>query len=90
MIYKYCLPGHTGETFARMPRGARLLHVHEQYGELIVWALVDPDARPCNRSFAVVGTGQTHPTELFIHPYVGTAHIGPFVWHVFDLGETEP
>ena len=33
------------------------------------------------RGFAIIGTGHDVPSGA---EYVGTAHVGPFVWHVFE------
>jgi hypothetical protein len=50
----------------------------------MVWALVYPDAPKVLRRLRVYGTGQPcELTEQHEH-YVGTVHLGVFVWHVFD------
>lgn len=68
-----------------MPEGAYVLHVDSQRGEICIWALVRPEARTVRRVFHVRGTG--HPTDgLTPILYLGTVHMGPFVWHVFDGG----
>lgn len=70
-----------------MPEGAELLHVHEQYGSLALWALVIPTGqRTVSREILIRGTG----TPIWTQPYVGTAVCahGALVWHVFDGGET--
>lgn len=40
-----------------MPRGAKVLSVHEQFGNICMWADVDTEADKENRSFYVYGTG---------------------------------
>ena len=69
----------------RMPRFARPLHAGEQGGNLCVWAMVDPTREAVTRRFRVCGTGNPCPDDA--SRYVGTATVGPFVWHVFDEGE---
>lgn len=71
-----------------MPRGAVLLSVAEQYGEIVVWAWVDPDVPMVTRNLYVVGTGSPadHIADL---PFVGTVVMmsGTLVLHIFDGGE---
>ena len=80
-IWKFQLT--IGEPVAAMPRGAQILTVHEQYGEVCLWALVDPDAPTEDRRFHIVGTG--HPSA-HLKNYIGTAQVagGALVWHVFE------
>ncbi len=66
-----------------MPAGAVVLHVGIQHRILTLWALVDPDAAPSIRRFAVVGTGRPAP-EDHEGRHVGTVIEGLFVWHVFE------
>jgi len=68
-----------------MKQGAQILNVHEQGGDITIWAMVDPDAEIAKRDFAVWGTGHLHSKDP--EGFVGSVLIGPFVWHVFDLGE---
>ena len=84
-VWKYSL--HLGERVElAMPKGARVLDVHEQGRELCLWALVD-DTRPLEqRVFAIYGTG--HPlAEQLVHKHVGTIHVTELalVWHVFEI-----
>ena len=68
-----------------MPVAARVLHVHEQGGIPTLWALVDDlDGTPIERrKFRIVGTG--HGDVEATDVYVGSAHCGAFVWHVFEV-----
>ena len=90
-IWKFVVAGAPGciESVV-MPMGAKLLHAHEQDGGIRVWAEVDPDAPRVRRLIGVAGTGWSD-TDLLTEgrPYIGTVHIGPFVWHLFDGGESE-
>lgn len=80
-IWKYDVP--LQDVFELpLPKGASVLTMREQYGELKLWALVDPAAPIEARSFAIVGTGNPAPDETQ-GTYLATAQCGPFVWHLF-------
>lgn len=68
-----------------MPVGAELLKVDMQHGELMLWALVDPDAPKETRIVGVAGTG--HPIEQPIVRHINTffMHDGDFVFHAFEV-----
>jgi hypothetical protein len=96
-IWKYEL-AETDVQMVSMPKGAVLLSVAGQpmteRGNTIrsgvfpmLWASVDPDAPKVDRVIAVVGTGNPGP-ELGDGVFVGSAICPPFVWHVFDGGES--
>lgn len=73
-------------TTLTMPKGSKILKVHEQDGKICLWALVDTETRKAeDRSFIVVGTGHTLPNEEL--EYVGSTHHdgGTFVCHVFEV-----
>lgn len=61
-----------------------VLHVGIQGGVVCVWIIVDPDS-PVEETCHLVlrGTGHPLPDECSKANYVGTVHLGPFVWHVF-------
>jgi hypothetical protein len=83
-IYKYLVPTAGASQEILMPKGAQLIHVNEQGGDILIWAIVEPDAPKVWREIDVVGTGW----ELHrIGKHIGTAHCGTFVWHVFDTGD---
>lgn len=79
-IWKF--PLKVGANVLTMPVGADLLHVHAQNDEPTLWALVDPDAPTEQRLVHVFGTGW-HMGIKSENKYIGTAHCGEFVWHVF-------
>ncbi len=83
-VYKY--PISTAAACASMPEGARILHVAEQGGGICLWGLVDVARPEVMRYFSVYRTGEGPPRGRD-EVYLGTAHCGPFVWHVF---ETQP
>ena len=66
----------------KLPVGARILTVHEQNDEVVIWALVDPKAPLETRRFNIHPTGYSEVSGL--ETYIGTVHIGSFVWHVFE------
>jgi len=66
-----------------MPAGARILHVAEQFGDLCLWALVDPDAPKETRVIAICGTGHPAPDD---GRHIGSVmlHGSALVFHVFE------
>lgn len=86
-IWKYILP-LTAKQIVFMPRGARILTVQIQEGNICLWAIVDTDNGNEERRFAIVGTGAPNeiPTDS---TYIGTCQDGAFVWHVFEYTETK-
>jgi hypothetical protein len=81
-IWKYTLPVED-TAILYMPPGAEVLTIQSQGGVLCLWAYVDTelDGREV-RLFHIRGTG--NPLLGNEGTYVGTAQIGPFVWHVFE------
>lgn len=86
-IWKYQLdrsmPDEVGIVKINIPAGAQFLTVHEQDGGVYMWALVDGEHPLMPYEFYVTGTGWTLPEGCQITNYLGTAHVPPFVWHVF-------
>jgi hypothetical protein len=71
------------DTFAvAMPAYARILHVGEQRGFLCMWAELDNQSELEVRTFHVRGTGNPFTGEE--GTYIGTAQVGPYVWHVYE------
>lgn len=64
---------------------AMILHVHEQFGAMCLWAAVNPDAPVVKKKFAVIPTGRVD-IELAEMDYIGTVHMqgGSLVFHVFQ------
>lgn len=65
-----------------MPKGAKLLSVGNQKGNLCLWYSVDTDMPNEDRVIEIVGTGNS--VEPRSRDFIGTAVIDPFVWHVFE------
>lgn len=81
-IWKYDFQIKDGEQRQSIPRDAQVLTVAEQNGLLCAWALVVPGRQLEQRVFRIHGTGHpVDPNDI----YLGTAHIAPFVWHLFEV-----
>lgn len=82
-IFKYPLAVTAERQTIRIPAGGRIVCLHEQYGLPTLWAEIPASEvdRLDERGFLVVATGQPIPWG---YSYVGTAHCGPYVWHVYE------
>ncbi len=80
-IHKYPLRVQEGLQQVSMPMGAVIRFVANQGDVLTMWAEVDRRLPMTPVSICVVGTGWPIPNDHTV--YVGTAGIGPFVWHVY-------
>jgi hypothetical protein len=67
-----------------MPKGAKILDVQEQHGEVCLWVLVNPMADTENRNFVAYRTG--FPLDEEYGTYIGTCLLsgGDLVLHVFE------
>jgi hypothetical protein len=87
-IYKYRLKLTENGIFqTTMPKDAKILSCQLQNDEPTIWAIVKDENDTCQRRFAFIGTGWPLG-EKFDAVYISTLQMPPFVWHVFDLGET--
>ncbi len=82
-IWKYALEV-TDLQIIRLPFGARPLGVQLQFGEPMLWAMVDPSAPLEARSIVTLGTG--NPFSGIAGEYLGTYQLtgGALVFHVFE------
>lgn len=87
-IYKYQMGyidfGGTKKSF-EMPWSSKIIHVDNSIDiphSLVLWALVDTNARTEIRHFEVVGTG--HPVPEF-STYIGTIRDEFLVLHLFEV-----
>ena len=71
----------------QMPRGAEILTVAEQDGNITLWAAVDPEEELVFRNLTVLSTGRSCGEEVFNLPFLGTVFLGVYVFHIFDEGE---
>ncbi len=87
-IWKYTLPV-TSHPILPMQKGAKVLSVDVQHGEIQVWALVDPEAPKELRRFRVASTGNAVGEEIESLRFIGTVQMGDLVWHIFVHPEAE-
>ena len=68
-----------------LPKGAEILSVREQFGEIFMWVLVDSGAEKEKRKFGCFGTGQDIPDLPM--KFLGSAQLknGALVFHVFEI-----
>jgi len=86
-IYKYQLEIQDYQE-VRLPQGAEILTVQEQYGIPCLWARVNTEeSRVTHRTIAMHGSGHemSQPT-VEAEKYIGTfqIHSGSLVFHVFE------
>lgn len=70
-----------------MPKDAVILSVQDQFGEVMMWAIVDTEASNEDRVFFIYGTGHKYPdTPKLKLTYITTFQQdgGNYVWHVFE------
>ena len=80
-IWKYVLRPHGS---IQMPKGAVVLTAQEQYGEVVIWAWVNPEeTEMVERKFLTPGTG--HQIEEGALQYISTVQIDGLVFHVFEV-----
>jgi len=70
-----------------LPKGAKILSVHDQAGVVCLWALVDPDKRRERRVIELSCTGGTVRSKDDDRKFIGTVVSGIFVWHFFERVE---
>lgn len=82
-IWKFPLAMRPGQ-IVQMPSDAKLLHVALQFGELQLWAIVEPTNGTVNRMIFCVATGAPMPTGPI--SYLGTTQHddGAFIFHWFE------
>ena len=84
VIWKYVLE-EVSQQVISLPKGAEILTVQVQRGELCLWARVDQNAAKVGQNIAIHGTGHDLPEN--IGEYIGTyqKHGGVLVFHVFKV-----
>ncbi len=84
-IWKFTVPPVDTSRIS-MPDGARVLSVHVQQGDILLWAEVDPDAATSLRRFRLIGTGHVLPADER-RRFIGTILIRgvSLVFHLFEL-----
>jgi len=66
----------------QMPEGAEILSVGFQGSKLMLWALVDIEARLTDRIIIVRGTGHNIRSKNLL--FIGTTFMDSLVFHVFE------
>ena len=72
----------------RIPEGSQVISVQEQFGQLVLWAVVDTEAEPESRVIVVFFTGQSMEGVLAIRHLGTVLRSTGLVVHVFE--EAEP
>ena len=80
-IWKFVLKDASPQQL-RMPFNSEVVHVAEQNGFVCLWVMVQTDDCIVSRTFSLYGTGHQIPADAV---YRGTAHVGSFLWHVFEI-----
>ena len=84
-IYKYKLLA-TDTQDIELPVGAEILTVQEQFGDAVMWALVDTNVTTETRTFQIVGTGHD-ASAVDGAKYINTFQLnsGHLVFHLFEI-----
>ena len=85
-IYKHQLK-ITDRQNVSMPFGAELLSVQVQHNEVCLWAKVESNNHPQDRTIEIFGTGNPIYEDMGVsRKFIGTVqtHEGALVWHVFE------
>lgn len=88
-IHKFTLPNQKYFSL-KMPQGAKILTVQEQYGKPQIWALVNTKMARETRNFRLVATGNPIEEAEELLNYIGTFHLKGIgvTCHLFELRET--
>ena len=86
-VWKF--PLDVGENKLEMPRNPKFLHLGEQHGTIMVWALVATNQPVAIVQVDVIATGHVAPSENE-GMHIGTIQMkgGTYVYHVFRMRGT--
>jgi len=82
-IYKYKL-NHSSSQPLQLPKGSSIISVTSQYGNIVLYANVQTDAKETETyDILVIGTGDEAPSKDY--HFIGTIklHEGAYMFHVF-------
>lgn len=80
-IFKYEL-AITDNQYLCIPSPAEILHVGEQNGKLMLWAVVDNGLEMISIGISIFGTG--NPASTLGKTHIGTVQMSNgLVWHIF-------
>lgn len=85
-VFKYTLPVGCRTTI-NIKGFRRILDVHEQRGQVCVWALIDDGGADTTVAFGVVPTGCPVTDEFKDSDYIGTVYLDDVtnVMHIFAV-----
>ena len=84
-IFKYKIE-LIGKQEIELPYGARILSVINQQGNIVLYALIDPELPVIHtHEIRIIGTGNEVTFETSDYTFLGTVSIirGELIWHVF-------
>ena len=75
----------------KMPEDAEYLTAQVQHGQIVFWAIVDPETPIESRRIRIYSTGTPldENVDFAERWHIGTVQMGSFVCHVFDEGAVE-
>jgi len=84
-IYKFYLKLE-GEQVIKIQANHEILSVGEQFGDLYLWVLVNPDEKLVDKKIFIYGTGHLMEKDVTKNRYLGTVITegGNLVWHIFE------
>lgn len=88
-IYKYELnrPEVSSRTRIGVPRGGEVLKAGlDPKGKICVWIMIDAQSHEEERTFEIVGTGQTLEPAAW-RRWIDSFVQDCYVWHVFEVAE---
>lgn len=70
----------------KMPVGSKIISVGNQFDDVFIWVLCDPEKPLEDRKIYVFGTGNELPDNIQTRSFIGTVVTdgGNYVWHVFE------
>lgn len=84
-IYKYKLETVDFQHL-ELPKGSKIISVLEQYNDIVLYAIVDPDIKDIEfYDIAIKGTGHDFPEKLDTYTFLGSVKLmnGALIFHVF-------
>ncbi len=85
-IHKYPLKVANNSQLLEIPDGAEILCAKDQYGQICIWAFVDPEAPKVFIEILKFGTGEpiSDPQKLsYIDTVASKISDFEFVWHIY-------
>jgi len=86
-IWKVQFRQAIGFTEMQFPEGAKVLSIHNQYQQLVMYIEVETDNIKTPRTFLVVETGKKMPEFEGTKEYIGTALFdsNTYVIHIYEI-----